>query len=75
MFDSILARSAQGDPAATMAAIAIYEYPTAITEIMKQFYTPQEPQMSPEQQQMIQQQMMMQQMGGQPSIAGALGGM
>ena len=75
LFDSILARSAQGDPAATMAAIAIYEYPTAITEIMKQFYTPQEPQMSPEQQQMIQQQMMMQQMGGQPSIAGALGGM
>ena len=48
LFDSILARSAQGDPAATMAAIAIYEYPSAITDIMKQFYTPQEPQMSPE---------------------------
>ena len=76
LFDSILARSAQGDPAATMAAIAIYEYPTAITEIMKQFYTPQEPQMTPEQEMMIQQQMMQQQMmGGQPSIAGALGGM
>jgi hypothetical protein len=75
LFDSILARSAQGDPAATMAAIAIYEYPTAITEIMKQFYTPQEPQMTPEQEMMIQQQMMQQQMmGGQPSIAGALGG-
>ena len=76
LFDSILARSAQGDPAATMAAIAIYEYPTAITEIMKQFYTPQEPQMTPEQEMMIQQQMMQQQMmGGQPSIAGAFGGM
>ena len=75
LFDSILARSAQGDPAATMAAIAIYEYPTAITEIMKQFYTPQEPQMTPEQEMMIQQQMMQQQMmGGQPTIAGALGG-
>jgi len=75
LFDSILARSAQGDPAATMAAIAIYEYPSAITEIMKQFYTPQEPQMTPEQEMMIQQQMMQQQMmGGQPSIAGALGG-
>ena len=76
LFDSILARSAQGDPAATMAAIAIYEYPTAITDIMKQFYTPQEPQMTPEEEMMIQQQMMQQQMmGGQPTIAGALGGM
>ena len=74
LFDSILARSAQGDPAATMAAIAIYEYPTAITEIMKQFYTPQEPQMTPEQEMMIQQQMAQQQMMGQPSIAGAFGG-
>ena len=74
LFDSILARSAQGDPAATMAAIAIYEYPTAITEIMKQFYTPQEPQMTPEQEMMIQQQMQQQMMGGQPSVAGAFGG-
>jgi len=74
LFDSILARSAQGDPAATMAAIAIYEYPTSITEIMKQFYTPQEPQMTPEQQMMIQQQMQQQMMGQQPSIAGAFGG-
>ena len=74
LFDSILARSAQGDPAATMAAIAIYEYPGAGTHIMKQFYTPQEPQMSPEQQMMIQQQMAQQQMGGQPSVAGAFGG-
>ena len=74
LFDSILARSAQGDPAATMASIAIYEYPTAITEIMKQFYTPQEPQMTPEQEMMIQQQMQQQMMGGQPSVAGAFGG-
>jgi hypothetical protein len=78
LFDSILARSAQGDPAATMAAIAIYEYPSAITEIMKQFYTPQEPQMSPEEEAMIQQQMMQQQMmqgGGQnvPTMAQAFG--
>ena len=74
LFDSILARSAQGDPAATMAAIAIYEYPTAITDIMKQFYTPQDPQMSPEEEAMIQQQMMQQQMaGGPPSLAQAFG--
>ncbi len=77
LFDSILARSAQGDPSATMAAIAIYEQPNAITDIMKQFYTPEEPGMTPEQEAMIQQQML----GGQglppqapPSIAEALGG-
>jgi hypothetical protein len=76
LFDSILARSAQGDPQATMAAIAIYEQPNAITDIMKQFYTPEEPGMTPEQEAMIQQQML----GGQglppqapPSIAEALG--
>jgi hypothetical protein len=57
-----------------MAAIAIYEYPGALTEIMKQFYTPQEPQMSPEEEAMIQQQMAQQQMAqGPPSISGALG--
>lgn len=71
LFDSILARSAQGDPAATMAAIAIYEYPSAITEIMKQFYTPQEPQMTPEEEMMIQQQMMQQQaLGGGNNVPG-----
>ena len=76
LFDSILARSAQGDAAATMAAIAIYEYPSAITDIMKQFYTPQEPQMSPEQEALIQQQAMQQQLGGQggiPTMAQAFG--
>lgn len=75
LFDSILARSAQGDPAATMAAIAIYEYPSAITDILKQFYTPQEPQMSPEEEAMIQQQMAQQQMmgAGMPGVAQAFG--
>jgi hypothetical protein len=74
LFDSILARSAQGDPSATMAAIAIYENPNAITEIMKQFYTPEEPQMSPEQEALIQQQLIQQQGGGIPTMAQALGG-
>ena len=74
LFDSILARSAQGDPSATMAAIAIYENPNAITEIMKQFYTPEEPQMSPEQEAMIQQPLLAQG-GGQsvPTMAQAFG--
>ena len=43
-----------------MAVIAIYENPNAMTEILKQFYTPEEPQMSPEQMALIQQQQMMQ---------------
>ena len=74
LFDSILARSSQGDMAATMAAIAIYEYPQEITEILKQFYTPEEPQMTPEQQAMIQQQMMMAGGGNVPTMAQAFGG-
>jgi len=73
LFDSILARSAQGDPSATMAAIAIYENPNAITDIMKQFYTPEEPQLSPEQEAMIGGQALPPQ-GPPPSIAQALGG-
>jgi hypothetical protein len=79
LFESVLARSAQGDPAATMAVIAIYEYPAEMTDILKLFYTPQEPQMSPEEEAYIQQQMAMQQQqmmgpGQPPSVAGALGG-
>jgi hypothetical protein len=69
LFDALLQRSAQGDAQATMAAIAVYENPAAILEIFRQFYTPEEPQMTPEQMAMMQQQM-----GGQPpSIAAAFG--
>jgi hypothetical protein len=74
LFDALLQRSAQGDVQATMAAIAVYENPAAILDIFRQFYTPQEPQMTPEQMAMIEQQMMQQQMGQQPpSIAAAFG--
>ena len=60
-----------------MAAIAIYEQPNSITEVMKQFYTPEEPGMTPEQEALIAQQAL----GGQglppqaqpPSIAQAFG--
>jgi hypothetical protein len=74
LFESVLARSAQGDPASTMAVVAIYENPNAMTEILKQFYTPEEPQMSPEEQALIQQQQLAQQLPQQPpSIAEAFG--
>ena len=72
LFESVLARSAQGDPASTMAVVAIYENPNAMTDILKQFYTPEEPQMSPEEQALIQQQQLAQQLPQQPpSIADA----
>jgi hypothetical protein len=74
LYDSILARSAQGDMQATMAAIAIYENPGNVLDILRQFYTPEEPQMTPEQMAMIQQQQMLAQQGGQPpTVAQALG--
>ncbi len=66
LFESVLARSAEGDPAATMAVIAVYENPNGMTEILKQFYTPEEPQLSPEQMAIIQQQQMSQAMPQQP---------
>ena len=74
LYDSILARSAQGDMQATMAAIAIYENPGNVLDILRQFYTPEEPQMTAEQMAMIQQQQMLAQQGGQPpTVAQALG--
>ena len=74
LYDSILARSSQGDPQATMAAIAIYENPGDVLEILRQFYTPEEPQMTPEQMALIQQQQMAQMQGGQPpSLSQAFG--
>jgi hypothetical protein len=66
LFESVLSRSAQGDAAATMAVIAIYDNPNAMTDILKQFYTPEEPQLSPEQMAMIQQQQMAQAVPQQP---------
>ena len=74
LYDSILARSSQGDPQATMAAIAIYENPGDVLEILRQFYTPEEPQMTPEQMALIQQQQIAQMQGGQPpSLSQAFG--
>jgi len=76
LYDSILARSAQGDTQATMAAIALYENPGNVLDIFRQFYTPEEPQMTPEQMALIQQQQMAQmQMQSQqpPSLSQAFG--
>tara|TARA_R100000008_G_scaffold70079_2_gene47569 strand:+ start:247 stop:2046 length:1800 start_codon:yes stop_codon:yes gene_type:complete len=78
LFESVLARSAEGDPAATQAVIAIYEFPAEMTEILRLFYTPQEPQLTPEEEAFMaqQNQQMMPQQAGPPGIQQALmGGM
>lgn len=41
-------RAQQGDPQATMALAEIYNSPDKMDEILTRFFTPQEPQMSPE---------------------------
>ena len=76
LFDSVLGRSAEGDPQATMAIIAIYEDPKSMTDILKKFYTPEDPEVSPEEMAMMQaaQQQQMPQ-GPPPSVLEALGGM
>jgi len=59
-----------------MAIIAIYEDPKSMTDILKKFYTPEDPEVSPEEMAMMQaaQQQQMPQ-GPPPSVLEALGGM
>jgi hypothetical protein len=57
-----------------MAAIALYENPANVLDIFRQFYTPEEPQMTPEQMALIQQQQMAQMQSQQPpSLSQAFG--
>ena len=60
MFDSLLAQASQGEPKASMALVDIYANPNKMAEILKKFYTAEEPQ--PNQQEA----MMAQMMGGGP---------
>ena len=48
LFESLMQQAAQGNPKATMAAIEIRKNPQNITAILDKFYTPEEPEMSPE---------------------------
>lgn len=49
MYDILSQRAAEGDATAAMALVDIMESPKKITEILKTYYTPNEPEMSPEQ--------------------------
>jgi hypothetical protein len=80
LFESLMAQAAQGDPKATMAAVEIRKNPQNITDILDKFYTPEEPEMTPEEMMLAQQQMggmpgMPQGPGPEPDIASVLAGL
>lgn len=52
LFAALEQRAAQGDPTAAMALVEIRETPDRTDDILKKFFTPSEPQMSPEEQMM-----------------------
>lgn len=62
LFQALAERAGQGDPRASMAMVEIYSSPEAIAEILTKFYTPEEPEMSAEEQMMA----MMGGAGGMP---------
>ena len=48
-----MAQAAQGNPKATMAAIEIRKNPGNMSSILDKFYTPETPEMSPEEEAMV----------------------
>ena len=68
LIQSLGARAQQGDPAADMALVEILDNPSSATETLKKLFTPQEPEMSPEEAAMAQGM-------GQPGMGGMGGGM
>lgn len=50
---ALAARAQQGDPGAMMALVEIYNSPDKMGEILNQFFTPNEPEASPEQAQIL----------------------
>lgn len=54
LLSSLGARSQQQDPSADMALVEILDTPGSHIEVLKKFFTPQEPQMSPEEMAMAQ---------------------
>ena len=54
LLESLGARASQGDAAADMALVEILDKPSDTVDTLKKLFTPQEPQMSPEEQMMAQ---------------------
>jgi len=61
-------RAVNNDPAATMALIEIRDTPNDIGEILTKFFTPAEPQMSPEEAALAQQDQGLEPPGGVPTV-------
>ena len=56
LLQSLGVRAQSGDPAADMALVEIMDEPKEVVTTLKKLFTPQEPQMSPEEEAMMQQQ-------------------
>jgi hypothetical protein len=63
LFTALEMMASQGDPRAAMVLVEIMDKPDQTVTILKKFFTPQEPQMSPEEEQMAQ-------AGGPPGATG-----
>jgi len=75
LFETLLARANQGDAQATMAVVEIYKNPDDMQTIMNKYFTPEEPQMSPEEMALMgQQQMPDLSQGGLAALALGQGG-
>ena len=51
----LAARAAQGDPTAALTLVEIHKKPADIDDVLSKFFSPEEPQISPEEQQFLQQ--------------------
>jgi hypothetical protein len=69
LFAALEQMAAQNDPRAAMVLVEIMDKPDQTVAILKKFFTPQEPEMSPEEQQMAQGGVP----GGQPGAGGGIG--
>jgi len=75
LFETLLARANQGDAQATMAVVEIYKNPDDMQTILNKYFTPEEPQMSPEEMALMgQQQMPDLSQGGLAALALGQGG-
>ena len=54
LFESLLQRSQQGDQGALLAIVDIFNKPAQMGDVLKLYFTPQEPQMSPEEEAFVQ---------------------
>jgi hypothetical protein len=75
LYQMLLQQSQQGDKAAMMAVVEIYNNPKDIGQVLEKFFSASGEEPSPEEQALLQNQAMQQQQaGGPPNLAALLGG-